>query len=297
MRDLLMIPRRGAFLALALVACGGNTTSSQAPDADVHNATPIEAAAPTPFDGAPLPTVYVPSCNLSACPTPPWFGVGACCLPDGGCGYDDLSVCKPFLPGDLRDAAASDAGSCSATSTGGIPITAVNYQSSVGKGGYAWSFHDSCAGYASTACLATGSLCGSGSDVPSGGNDSTCYGGGLGLNVDQALSSANVLATQAQASGLTYLISGDLLSSMRVQICTAPLSGNTCPDGKLYCANLTSTTATIAWSDFNTQCWSPSTGTALAANPLPSISQVSFLVPSASSISTAWDFCVDFLGF
>jgi hypothetical protein len=164
-------------------------------------------------------------------------------------------------------------------------------------GGFAYSFHDMCTPTASTACLAAGSLCGAGNDVPSGTDYSTCYGGGVGLNVNQPMSGTDPQTVQATASGLTYVLSGNVPSTTRILICTAVIpSPSSCPAANSYCATITGKSGTIPWNNFNTECWAPTMGTYLPASP-PPISQLDFLVPSDMSNSTAWDFCVDSVSF
>ena len=162
--------------------------------------------------------------------------------------------------------------------------------------GYTFAYNDGM----STASVMMGSFCGSGSDVMA---DSAYkyFGAGIGVNVDQAMATSMTsppvsAAPETGTAGISYTLSGVngiSATGIRMQICTVmpdPTSG--CPAADSYCYNLTAATGTIPWTMFNTECYSPSSGTALSGAP-SGLSQIQFAVPSNTMAAIpSWSFCV-----
>jgi hypothetical protein len=172
---------------------------------------------------------------------------------------------------------------------GGIPLQSGPYQSSIGMGGAAYAYVDT---GGSTACVASSSLCGKGIAVAANGQYSTRWGGGIGINLDEAMGSPTVNTIAVTSAGLSYSLS-NLPPGARISVanCPTPIPAGGCAQTSWYCANLTATSGTIPWTTFDNQCWSPGTGTKLTGPP-QSLSSIDFNVPSAASTDTPWDFCV-----
>jgi hypothetical protein len=170
---------------------------------------------------------------------------------------------------------------CSATAAGGIALTS-NYlpaSAMIGMGGYAYSYMDT---GGSTACLDSTSFCGMGSSVMQNPPTYSFYGGGIGVNLNQAMGAGTAMMTfTPTGTGVTYALS-NLPAGARVIIDNA---------GADYCANLTSASGTVPWSMFTPMCYNAAgmQGTALAA--APSATHVEFQVPSGMAVES-WNFCV-----
>jgi hypothetical protein len=195
-------------------------------------------------------------------------------------GAHDATTPHDASPGG--DSAADAAPPCATTSTGGLPLTNLYMAASVfGMGGKAFSYEDM---GGSTSCVNASSFCGMGMDVA----DPPPYlnfGGGIGVNVDQAMGSKTVSSYTPTGSGIFYTVTGLPTSGLRIQVDN---------DGVTYCAQLTAATGTVPWTDFSIDCFDAPPGAALTAAPL--MSQVEFQVPSVATSAT-WDFCVTALRF
>lgn len=174
----------------------------------------------------------------------------------------------------------------------------------LGEGGYVTS--GSWKGYAWTLALVSGSsvlpadytaikatdtrLCAKGTV----GKDPD-YGGvvmvGINLNQDAlpptGAAEPPILKYTPTGSGIRYQVSNPASSPLRVQI--QDHSGTAA--GR-WCADVEGTSGTIAWSDFNTTCWSPATGKAYNREPLKDISIV---VPGRNTTDVPVDFCLESL--
>jgi hypothetical protein len=175
------------------------------------------------------------------------------------------------------------------TAAAGAIVLATNYMSpslcASAPGGYAYSYADKAG---STSCLSESAFCGQGTTtVQTSTNSSTAWGAGIGVNLDQMMGSMVPGACAASGAGITYALSGTLPpQGMRLIIDSA---------GMDYCAPLSAISGMVPWASFNTACWEPSTGTALAGAPTVS-THVEFQVNASSGAGT-FDFCVTSLAF
>jgi hypothetical protein len=163
----------------------------------------------------------------------------------------------------------------------------------LGMGGYAFAYADSLNGGTGTSsiCLRTDALCAKGTtDVAD--TMGKLYGAGIGFSINQAESTncssttINTFTVPANSVGISYSLSNLPLGGARIAI------GNGTTD---YCATLTAASGVVAWSKFNTACWSPSTGTALSGPPTGP-TQIEFQLPSSNTTQN-FDFCVDSVAF
>jgi hypothetical protein len=173
-------------------------------------------------------------------------------------------------------------------STGGITLANGSYLASIGMGGYAFAFSDAMdiPPGGSTACLDATMLCGKGSSVVENiENPSDPYGGGIGVDLNQTMGSTVLGTYTPTGSGITYALS-NLPIGARIIIDSS---------GTDYCSVLTSTSDTVPWASFNTDCY----GSAPPADTLegpPVATHIDFVVPSTTAV-VAWDFCVTALSF
>ena len=138
----------------------------------------------------------------------------------------------------------------------------------------------------SSVCVSAGSLCGAGTTGAQDPPSYTVWGAGFGFNLAPQSTVTNIVPVQLSGTSVTVALSSlPTGASMRVQVTVG---------GAAYCAVMTAATQTIPWTTFNTKCWAPTTGTALAA--APNTPNIQFL---ASSLITAgsFDFCVTSLSF
>ena len=176
------------------------------------------------------------------------------------------------------------------TSTAAAISCPMGYCNSVGLGGQALAYSgdaqplSSCA---STATLHADALCIDGTVTPllpmlMVSLYDTCWGCGIGVNLDQAPGATSpAMAYTLQGTGVTVTTSG-------VPCCT---SARVILDegGVDYCAALTDGME-IPWATFNTECWYPPSGVALAAPPTSHTVRVE-LVPSESACPFS-NFCI-----
>jgi hypothetical protein len=116
--------------------------------------------------------------------------------------------------------------------------------------------------------------------------DSTGQSGAfVGFNLSQANTvGATALPVVTGGTGLSVSVTGTPASGLRVTIAADSTGAVT------YCANLPSGgTGTIPWSQFNSKCWAPGTGTPFTAGN--SIVAVQITIPSGPT-STSFDFCL-----
>jgi hypothetical protein len=153
-----------------------------------------------------------------------------------------------------------------------------------GMGGYAYGYADT---GGSTACVDATSFCGMGISAAINPPTYSNFGGGIGVNIDQAMGTGTAANSYAPTgAGVTYTLSNLPAAGVRMVI------GNGTND---YCAPLVSATGTVTWAEFNTKCYdTPPDGLALTSAP-PTV-HVEFQVPSVAA-AQSWDFCVTALSF
>jgi hypothetical protein len=180
---------------------------------------------------------------------------------------------------DSASNCAGDGGSCGVTGSG-FPLCA-GYQTASGNGGYTFGFSDGCPG--SAVCLEQTSFCAAGTNVPAGPSFS-CFGNGIGMNVNQPQGGGVRSSLVPTGTGLGYTVTAIPSGGLRIELVAG---------GVTYCANAAGLSGTIPWSSFNTLCFnSPPNGTAYS--PSIAIAEVEFLSVSGSA-SISWSFCVSSL--
>jgi hypothetical protein len=153
------------------------------------------------------------------------------------------------------------------------------------EGGYTWAADD---GNGSTACIDTGTFCGSG---VTGIGDAlgTVWGAQIGVNLNQADSPgsvANPYPVPSTSSGIFYQVNALPFQGLRLI---------TDVNGVDYCSVLYSTSALVLWSDFNTECWMPTHGSYLTSRPTTS-HKIAFDVPAiGAGPIESFSLCVDSL--
>jgi hypothetical protein len=205
--------------------------------------------------------------------------------------------------GTSTSSGATTAASSSGSTAGGIQCGTGNYcppTTGAGDGGYAFAYADSMnpapqAEGTSTATLASdNTLCISGQvglvSMLNGMPDYTDdWGCGLGVNLNQAMATT---ATSPPVMPYTFTGTGITVQTNGIPSCTTArvVVSNGTTD---YCATLTDTTGEIPWSDFNTECYNPSAGTALSGPPTSDAIKVQ-LVTSGSMTGpcTFTNFCI-----
>jgi hypothetical protein len=151
-------------------------------------------------------------------------------------------------------------------------------------GGYDFSFDDKTG--KSSVCASAGSLCGAGITGAKDPPNYTVWGAGFGFNLSPLSTVTSTVPVQLSGTSVTVALSSlPTGADMHVQVTV---------NSAVYCAVMTAATQTIPWTAFNTQCWAPTTGTALTG--APNTPNIQFL---ASSLLTAgtFDFCVTSLSF
>jgi hypothetical protein len=158
----------------------------------------------------------------------------------------------------------------------------------IGMGGYAYSFSDATVGGPSSACVESTALCGMGSSGPT--NTTAVgtvaayayYGGGIGVNLNQAMGAGTTIGTfTPTGTGVTYALTS-LPAGARLIIDNA---------GVDYCAMLTSASGTVPWASFNSMCYATPIPAADALTGAPTATHVEVQV-AAGMTAVAWDFCV-----
>jgi hypothetical protein len=162
--------------------------------------------------------------------------------------------------------------------------------------GYAYFYNDSMnsTGGTSTSCLSATALCTAGmTDVANA--TGTLFGAGIGFNLNQTRSPACVSGTvdpftvPAGSVGLSYTLSNLPTGGARLIIGNA--SGSTGTD---YCVTLTAASGTIAWTKFNSECWTDQ-GTFLTGPPSDPI-HINIGTPSGPT-AASFNYCVESLAF
>jgi hypothetical protein len=162
--------------------------------------------------------------------------------------------------------------------------------------GYAYFYNDSMnsTGGTSTSCLSATALCTAGTtDVANA--TGTFFGAGIGFNLNQTRSPACVsgavdpFTVPAGSVGLSYTLSNLPTGGARLIIGNA--SGTTGTD---YCVTLTAASGTIAWTKFNSECWTDQ-GTFLTGPPAGPI-HINIGTPSGTT-AASFNYCVESLAF
>jgi len=150
--------------------------------------------------------------------------------------------------------------------------------------GYDFGFSD---GLGSTYCVDANSLCAAGTTAAQNPPTYTIWGAGFGFSLSPQTTLTTSVPVQLTGSGVSVTLSSLPTggATARVQVTVA---------GTQYCAAMTSASQTIPWSSFNTTCWAPATGTALAGAPNTTNIQIE---ASAGATAGAYDFCVTALSF
>ena len=150
--------------------------------------------------------------------------------------------------------------------------------------GYDFGFSD---GLGSTYCVDANSLCAAGTTAAQNPPTYTIWGAGFGFSLSPQTTLTTSVPVQLTGSGVSVTLSSLPTggATARVQVTVA---------GTQYCAAMTSASQTIPWSSFNTTCWAPATGTALAGAPNTTNIQIE---ASAGTTAGAYDFCVTALSF
>jgi hypothetical protein len=168
-------------------------------------------------------------------------------------------------------------------STGGLscPNGLCTVQSYSGRN---FAFAD---GKGSSICMLPNSLCAAGTVGAQNPPNFTVWGSGFGFSLSPQTTLTTSVPVQLTGSGVSVTLSSLPTggATARVQVTVA---------GTQYCAAMTSASQTIPWSSFNTTCWAPATGTALAGAPNTTNIQIE---ASAGTTAGAYDFCVTALSF
>jgi hypothetical protein len=158
----------------------------------------------------------------------------------------------------------------------------------VGMGGYGYSFSDG----TSISCLNGSAFCGAGTIATANPPTYTLYGGGIGVNLNQASGTTTKMTMAATGSGITYALTNLPATPATVRL----IVDNAGVD---YCNNITAATGTVTWSEFTPMCYNLPGGDAGAglAGPPATASHVQFQVNSSATGPGAFNFCVTALSF
>jgi hypothetical protein len=161
-------------------------------------------------------------------------------------------------------------------------------------GGYAFAYYDNqkdptCG---SKSCVEMTSLCTSGSVVAQNPPSYSCYGAGIGINLNQMQGSMAMgdYAVPMSSTGVHYAVSSlpNITGGGLRVIITA--------GGTDYCAQVNSAMGEVMWSQFNSKCYdSPPDGMTLSGPPQMA-TQLKFQVASGTAAGT-FDFCVTEVSF
>jgi hypothetical protein len=207
-------------------------------------------------------------------------------VPPAGTSSAGTDAGTVMAPATGSNGDAGPTATCSATMVSGAIALSTNFlePNVLGDGGYAYSYSDTAKGGASSVCLDPLALCGAGS---TGAMSALTWGAGIGVNLNQAMgTSPPVGMFAATGSGISYT-----LSNLPSQGASLIVDNG----GMDYCAQLSATSATVKWSDFNLTCWAPTPAGALSGPP-STATHVNFQVDAAAAVAT-FDFCVTAVTF
>ena len=112
----------------------------------------------------------------------------------------------------------------------------------------------------------------------------------MGINLNQAMGTGTTAGNFAAvgSAGVTYALN-NAPANLRLIV------GDSTTD---YCVVVSALSGMVPWSEFNTACYSPGTGTSLSGPPA-SFTSVRFQVPpdDTNGTTTSFDFCVQKLSF
>ena len=213
--------------------------------------------------------------------------VGPCTTGDAGCACYPNKTCN----GTLSCVSGICAyGTSTPTCGSGNGLCCPGNYCTIGAAkGYQFSYSDYSDGGGSSANLASSSrMCVSGTAAGAACETQSCFsthwGGGLGINLNQAQAdgSTPMNFTGAGSAGVTYAID-NYVQGMRIVV------GDSKTD---YCVNLNSGSGTIPWRSFNSACWNGS-GTSLSGPPA-NFTSIRFQVASdaVDDFDIDFNFCV-----
>jgi hypothetical protein len=132
-------------------------------------------------------------------------------------------------------------------------------------------------GLTSTICMSANGLCAAGSTTPFGGSN---WGADFGFYLSPDSTPINMVPVQLVGAGVAVTLSSLPTGAIaRVQVTVG---------GADYCSELRTTSNTVPWTSFNTQCWSGA-GTSLTGAPMAT--RLLFEIASYGA-SESFDFCV-----
>ncbi|HEX7597599.1 MAG TPA: hypothetical protein VF518_05255 [Polyangia bacterium] len=212
---------------------------------------------------------------------------GPCVTGDAGCSCYPNKTCNGTLSCVSGICAyATTTPTCGA---GNGLCCPANYCTTGAAKAYQFAYSDRTDGGESSAMLGTSSrLCVSGTAMGASCDTQSCFsthwGGGLGVNLNQAQTDGATAMnfTAAGSAGVTYSLD-NFVQGMRIVV------GDSKTD---YCVNLVSGSGTIPWRSFNSACWN-GTGVSLSGPPA-NFTSIRFQVASDAvyDINIDFNFCV-----
>ena len=184
---------------------------------------------------------------------------------------------------------------CSTTScippTPGALALSCDYQSTIAKGGMVYAYGDLKSG--NNVCIDQGAACITGTTQAQVIGDTTIWGSGIGIALNQPNgggggTAATVIPT---GTGLTYSVSSVPTQGLLIELMPSGL-----------CANVAAASGTIPWTRFVANCgdYAPGGDTSQVSvgtfQPSSGISAVQFQVP-AVAIAGSYSFCVNSISF
>lgn len=212
---------------------------------------------------------------------------GPCTTGDAGCACYPNKTCNGTLTCTSGICAYGTAPPTCGTGNG--LCCPANYCTIGAAQGYQFAYSDYDDGGGSSASLAsTGRMCVIGTAAGAACDTQSCFsthwGGGLGINLNQAQTdgASPMNFTGAGSTGVTYAID-NYIQGMRIVV------GDSKTD---YCVNLSSGSGTIPWHSFNSACWNGS-GTSLSGPPA-SFTSIRFQVAAEAvyDFDISFNFCV-----
>jgi hypothetical protein len=196
---------------------------------------------------------------------------------------------------------------CQATVAAGAIATTpastfiAGYQSAVGMGGYSYVFSDStgadpCTTSPTTICIDSSAVCVAGTTGVSVA-PYNCYGGGFGINVNQAINSTTLgtYSVPTTSTGITYALSNvPTIASggMRIEVVTGTAAASST---NTYCTPITAASGTVPWTSLAQSCYITPPGVALTGPPTD-LQQLEFAIYDGTT-ATAFNICVDSISF
>jgi hypothetical protein len=159
--------------------------------------------------------------------------------------------------------------------------------------GYVYSFADNLP-MGSTSCVNQSTFCGKGT-IGIADAMYKIFGGGIGVNLNQAQNSMTFMPAAATGAGVAYTLSSAPPAGSRLIIDNGATANTRGTD---YCANITAASGTVTWAQFFPMCYAAAgmQGTALGTAPA-SASHIQFQVSSNQMTAGSFDFCITSLKF